>query len=88
MKTLTEKIEKSALINAGNFLISIGTYNITDIAIVSKRTGEFCKFSDIKKGGKLAKAKRKFKTWLCSTETFNFAFMTTQTTIELINFLK
>jgi hypothetical protein len=88
MKTLTEQIKKSTLINAGNFQISIGTHSITDIAIISKKTGEFCKFSDIKRGGKLAKAKRKFKLWLCSTETLNFANMQPQTTIELINFLK
>ena len=87
MKTLTEQIEKNTLINAGNFKISIGR-EITEIAILSKGTGDFCKFSDIKKGGKLAKTKRKFKLWLCSGEQFFFSFMQPTTTIELIKFLR
>jgi hypothetical protein len=82
------EIKQKSLINAGNFLISIGTHEITEIAIISKSTGEFCRFSNIKKGGKLSKVKRKFKTWINSDETFTFSHMTKERTLELIEFLK
>ena len=81
-------IKKQALIKAGNFLVSIGADKITDVAIISKSTGDFVKFKNIRKGGNLAKAKRKFKRWLNSDETFTFEFMQPETTLELINFLK
>lgn len=82
------EINKNSLINAGNFLVSIGTHKITHIAIISKHTGEFVKIKDIKRGGKLSKVKRKFKTWLNSDETFTFEFMEPEITKELIKFLK
>ena len=81
-------IKKQALIKAGNFLVAIGADKITDVAIISKSTGDFVKFKNIRKGGKLAKAKRKFKRWLNSDETFTFEFMQPEATLELINFLK
>jgi len=81
-------IEKSNQINAGNYIVSIGTYNITDVAIISKSTGDFVEFKNIVKGGKLAKVKRKFKHWINNDTTFNFQFMPPNTTIELINFLR
>jgi hypothetical protein len=76
------------LINAGNFQVSIGTYDITDVAIISKNNGKFVQFKNIQKGGKLSKVKRKFKLWLNSNEEFTFERMQPETTIELINFLK
>ena len=81
-------IQKNQIIKAGNFLVSIGTYNTTDIAIISKFTGEFVKFKDIRKGGKLEKLKRKFKQNLCSTETFNFSFVQPDKLKEIVTFLK
>lgn len=81
-------IQKNKIIRAGNFLIHVGTYNTTDIAIISKFTGEFVKFKDIRKGGKLEKIKRKFKQNLCSTETFNFSFVQPEKLNEIVNFLK
>ena len=80
-------IQKNQIIKAGNFLVSIGTYNTTDIAIISKFTGEFVKFKDIRKGGKLEKLKRKFKQNLCSTETFNFSFVQPDALKEIVTFL-
>jgi hypothetical protein len=86
MKTIDFK--KGTIINAGNFQVSIGTYNITDVAIFSKHTGKFVQFKNIKKGSKLSKLKRKFKLWLDSDNEFTFRFMQPETTIELIKFLK
>ena len=81
-------IQKNQIIKAGNFLVSVGTYNTTDIAIISKFTGEFVKFKDIRKGGKLAKLKRRFKQNLCSSETFNFSFVHPEKLTKIVNFLK
>lgn len=84
----TEDLKKGMKINAGNFQVSIGIYKITDVAIISKHTGDFAKFKNIKKGGKLFKINKKFKHWLNSRDTFTFEFMQPETTIELIKFLK
>ena len=81
-------LKKGMLINAGNFQVSIGTYDITDVAIISKNNGKFVEFKNIRKGGKLSKVKRKFKSNLNSNDAFTFQFMQPTTTIELINFLK
>lgn len=86
MKTI--EIKKDAQINAGSFIVSIGTYNTGDVAIISKSSGEFSKLKDIRKGGKLAKVKRRFKRELNNRETFNFQFMTEEKTLELIKLLK
>jgi hypothetical protein len=85
METLA--IKQNTLINAGNFQISIGS-DIGDVAIISKHTGNFVEMKNIRKGGKLAKIKNRFKTNLNSKETFTFQFMQPATAIELINFLK
>jgi hypothetical protein len=84
----TSDLKKGMLINAGNFQVSIGTNDITDVAIISKHSGKFVEMKNIRKGGKLAKVKSKFKTNLNSKETFTFQFMQPTRTIELINFLK
>lgn len=81
-------VQNNQIIRAGNYLIHIGTYKTTDVAIISKFTGEFVKFKDIRKGGKLAKLKRKFKNSLCSSETFNFSFVQPEKVQEIINILK
>jgi len=81
-------LKKGMLINAGNFQVSIGTHDITDVAIISKSSGKFVEFKNIQKGGKLSKVKNKFKSNLNSKETFTFERMQPETTIELINFLK
>lgn len=38
--------------------------------------------------GKLAKLKQKFRSSLCSTETFNFSFVQPEKIQEIINILK
>lgn len=83
-----KSIKKGQKISAGNYIVSVGTYNSTDVAIVSKNTGEFVKISNIRKGGKLEKAKRKFSKWLNSKETLTFQFMQPDTVSDLVNFLK
>lgn len=82
------EIKKNQQINAGNFLVSIGTYNETDVAIYSKSSGEFVKFKSINKSKKLKKIKRVFKAWLNSDETFTFQFMPENITIDLIKILR
>lgn len=79
---------KGTQISAGNFIVSIGAFNTEDVAIFSKHTGDFCQFKNIKKGGKLAKVKRKFKNNLNSKSSFSFGFMQPETTKKLIDFLK
>jgi len=86
MKTI--EIKKGILINTGNFQVSIGTYNTGEVVIFSKSSGNACKFTNIRKGVKLAKVKRKFKLYLCSSDAFYFSGMPEKTTIELIDFLK
>lgn len=79
-------LKANTLINCGSHEVSIGT-DTTEIAIFSKTTGEFCKFKDIKKGGKLAKIKRKFKKHLISETDMVFK-MQEDDAIELIEMLK
>jgi hypothetical protein len=86
MKTL--KIEKATLIPCKGFMISIGTHSTSEIAIISKTTGEFAHFKDIRKGGRLAKIKRKFKAHLCSTIDLCFSGMSDSDTFDLITMLK
>lgn len=81
-------LQKGKQITAGNYIVSIGSRDTTDIAIVSKKTGEFVEIKNIVKGGKLEKVKRKFRKWLNSKETFTFQFMQPDTVKELIEFLK
>jgi len=84
MKNL--KLKKGQQINAGNFIISIGAFDIREVAIISKSSGDFVKIANT--GVKLKKVKRKFRTWLNSDTTFTFSFMTEERIIELIELLK
>lgn len=81
-------LEKSTLIPCGHVSISIGTYSTSNVAIVSKHSGEFCQFKHIVKGGKLVKIKRKFKGHLTSTTEFCFGHMSDADILELIKMLK
>lgn len=82
------QIEKGKLIRLGKFAISIGTFDKSEVAIISQSTGEFCKIKHIRKGGKLAKIKRAFKTHLCSKVDLCFSFMGEKDTLRLIEMLK
>jgi hypothetical protein len=84
----TIEIKKGTLIKCKGFDISIGTHDTSDIAIISHSSGDFAKFADIRKGGRLAKIKRKFKLWLCSQDDFCFSFMPNDITLQLIQMLK
>ena len=88
MKTTLDQIKKGNLINCGNFLLSIGTFNTSDVAIISKSSGDFVKMKSLKKSKKLKSVKRKFKSWLNSDNTFTFQFMTPDLTVDLIHLLK
>jgi len=81
-------LKKATLISAGNFLVSIGTYKLTEIAIISKSTGEFVQQKQIKVSKKLKSAKRKFKANLNSNSTFTFSHMQPAQVYDLINLLK
>jgi hypothetical protein len=83
MKTLTP----NTLIKAKGFDISIGI-KTTEIALISHTTGSFATFSSIKKGGRLSKIKRKFRSNICSSEHFFFCDMNQQETELLIKLLK
>lgn|SRR5574343_62135 len=82
------EIKKGALIPAGNYFVSIGTYDTFEVAIISKRSGEFFRLKDARKGGILMSIKYRFRINLNSKETFTFSGMLDSKTIELINLLK
>ena len=79
---------KGQQINAGNFIVSIGTFDTGDVAIFSKSSGNFVNQKQTKVSKKLKRVKRVLKTWLSCDQTFNFRFMTDDTTIQLINILR
>ena len=79
---------KGQQINAGNFWVSIGTFDTGDVALFSKSSGKFVQLKQTKVSKKLKRVKRQFKTWLCCTDTFNFRFMTQDQTIKLIDILR
>ena len=82
------KIKKSALISAGSFYVSIGRDDVTDVAMISKKSGRFAKLSHGKNSERLKTIKKSFKTFLNSDETFTFQHMPEYYTAELINVLK
>ena len=84
MKAL--EIKKGKRIRTKGFDISIGREK-HQIALISLSTDEFTPFTSIKKGGRLAKIKRKFKRNLSSHSHFFFEVMTEQDTLELLNML-
>lgn len=83
-----KRFKNNDQIKAGNHIVSIGTINISEVALISKRTDDFVEFKNIKKGGKLAKIKKKFSANLCSGDAFFFSHMTEETTQQLIDELK
>lgn len=85
MKTL--KLQEKTMIKAKGFDISIGR-RIDQIALISQSTDEFTPFTAIKKGGRLAKIKRKFKRNLSSSTHFFFENFSEHDTLELIKILK
>lgn len=84
MKAL--EIKTNTKIRTKGFDISIGAEK-HQIALFSQSTDEFTPFTSIKKGGRLAKIKRKFRIHLTSTTHFVFEGMSEQDTLELIKML-
>lgn len=86
---LNIKLTKGQLINAKNHLISIGTFNTTDVAIISKSSGEFVKFKNIpKKNSPLNKIKLRFKSHLCSEDSLVFQWIGSDQVQQMIDILK
>ena len=76
-------------INAGNHIISVGSFDTTEIAIFSKHTGKFIKFKDIpKKNSPLNKIKLRFKHFLCSETDLVFSHLQSDGVKEIIKILK
>jgi hypothetical protein len=86
MKNL--EIKKGTLISAGNHLVSIGTFNTSDVAILSKHTNEFVKLERAKTNKKLKKVKRVFKSKLNNDTEFVFEFFSDDDIVKLISILK
>ena len=80
------EIKTGTTIRTKGFDISIGREK-DQIALISQSTDEFTPFTSIKKGGRLAKIKRKFKRNLSSDSHFFFEGMSEQDTLELIKML-
>ena len=82
------QIIKGQQISAGNFIVSIGSFTTTEVAIFSKSSGKFVELKMTKRSKKLKKIKRKFKTWLNSESTFTFSHFTPEKVGELVTELK
>mgnify|MGYP003109204286 CR=1 FL=1 len=80
--------KKGTTIQAGNHLVSIGTFDTGDIAILSKHTHDFTKLERTKTNKRLKKAKRRFKSFLACDTTFCFRHFSDDMTDELIFILK
>jgi hypothetical protein len=83
----TQEIKTNTIIKAKGFDISIGR-ELHQIALFSQSSGEPTSFKSIKKGGRLAKIKRKFKNRLSSSTHFFFERMTSEEFDTLLLFLK
>lgn len=81
------EIKPQTLIRAKGFDISIGRER-HQIALISQSSGEFADFKSIRKGGRLAKAKRAFKSKLSSTTAFFFEGMSIEDIEKLIKMFK
>lgn len=87
MKTI--QIIKGNQISAGNFIVSIGTFNSTDVAIYNKKqTRGFSKIASCKRSKKLTSIKKQFKVFLNNDTTFNFQFMQPDDARKIIAILR
>jgi hypothetical protein len=82
-----QKISIQTRIKAKGFDISIGK-RLDQIALISQSTDDFTPFKSIRKGGRLAKIKRKFRGKLCSSTHFFFEGLSKDETIQLIKIIK
>ena len=84
----TTEFKRGTIIKAGNFLISIGTFRTSEIAILSAYSHEFIKQERAKTNKKLSKSKRIFKNNLNCYNNFCFRSFTDDMINELILILK
>lgn len=83
------QLSKGQQIVAGNFIISIGAFDTTDVAIINKsQSSGFSKLASCKRSKKLRKVKRDLKPFLNSNTTFTFQFLQSDGVQKLINILK
>jgi hypothetical protein len=64
-------MEKGTKVLIGNFILSISKFNNSEVALLSKHTGEFVKLERAKTNKILRKVKRNFKHLTCN-KTFCF----------------
>lgn len=83
MTTITPK----TIIRAKGIDISIGSQS-HQIALISQHTDDFISFDSIRKGGRLSKIKRMFRTHLSSSTHFFFEGISQEGTEKLISILK
>jgi hypothetical protein len=82
-----QEIKTGTRIRTKGFDISIGK-RIDQIGLISQSTDEFTPFDAIRKGGRLAKIKRKFRSKLSSSTHFFFEGFSEEDTLQLIKMLK
>jgi hypothetical protein len=83
----TSDLKTETRFQAKGFVISIGK-RIDQVALISQSTDEFTPFEAIRKGGRLAKIKRKFRSKLSSSTHFFFEGFSEDDTLQLIKMLK
>ena len=86
-KYIMTQLTTQTRIRTKGFDISIGK-RLDQIALISQSTDDFTPFASIRKGGRLAKIKRKFRGRLCSTTHFFFEGLSQDETQHLIKMLK
>lgn len=85
MKTIFTKGQD---IDAGKFIVNIGVFDTSDVAIISKSTGKFTTIKQTKVSKKLRKVKRDFKSNINNKANFVFQFMTDDQISQLIKILR
>jgi hypothetical protein len=85
--TTAQEIKAATRIRTKGFDISIGK-RIDQIGLISQSTDEFTPFDAIRKGGRLSKIKRKFRSKLSSSTHFFFEGFSKEDILQLIKMLK
>lgn len=85
--------KKGQQISVGNFIVSIGAFDTSDVAIISKSTGDFVRMKQVRKTSiRLKRVKRILKHWISDRSkdngVFCMRFMTPDLTVKLIEVLK
>tara|TARA_R110002153_G_scaffold76733_3_gene197621 strand:+ start:4222 stop:4485 length:264 start_codon:yes stop_codon:yes gene_type:complete len=75
-------------INAGNFIVNIGTFDTTDVAIISKSSGHFVKIKQSKISKKLKLIKKLFRFNINNSTDFVFQSLQVDQVNDLITILR